>query len=181
MARLGLGQQILSRQAIQVIEAEDRQPGTYRDVFGDTVKVDISRVESIPRLADGSVDHRSLHGIIDGTSRTPSRDVAPRSELEKQVAAIWATVLGRAAPGVTENFFDAGGNSLKLAKLHDRLARDLSSDIKLADLFQYPTVRAQATLIGARTRTGNAAEARGDGAARRDKRRAALQRGRRTA
>ena len=176
MARLGLGPQILSQQAIQVIEAEDRQPGTYRDVFGDRVRVDISRVESIPRLADGTVDHQSLYSSIDGTSQTPSPDTAPRSELEKRVAAIWAAVLGRAAPGVTENFFDAGGNSLTLAKLQDRLARDLGSDIKLADLFQYPTVRAQATLIGART--GNAAAARGDGAARRDKRRAALQRGR---
>ena len=177
MARLGLGQQILSQQAIQVIEAEDQQPGAYRDVFGDTVKVDVSRVKSIPRLADGTVDHQSLYSIIDGTSQTPSRDAAPRSELEKQVAAIWTTVLGRAAPGMTENFFDAGGNSLTLAKLHDRLAQELGSDIKLADLFQYPTVRAQATLIG--SRTGNAAEARSDGAARRDKRRAALQRGRR--
>ena len=76
--------------------------------------------------------------------------VAPRSEVESAVAAVWQDLLGLREVGVEDNFFELGGNSLigvsAVAKV--RSALDLDHLAPNA-IVQAPTVSALTALIDA--------------------------------
>ena len=61
------------------------------------------------------------------------RDAAPsaRSELERQLAGIWAETLERATVGVHEDFFDLGGHSLLAVQLMSRVRREFAVELSL--------------------------------------------------
>jgi acyl carrier protein len=48
-----------------------------------------------------------------------------------------------------DNFFDIGGHSLLLVKLHAVLKREFGGTLELVELFQWTTVAAQATRLSA--------------------------------
>jgi hypothetical protein len=56
-----------------------------------------------------------------------------------QVERAWLDTLGIDAVEHDVNFFDAGGNSLLLAKLHLRLQR-IEPELPITDLFRYPSI-----------------------------------------
>jgi aryl carrier-like protein len=68
--------------------------------------------------------------------------------MERRVAALWAEVLGVRDPGVDENFFQAGGDSLRLFRLAALLRQRIGGELELADLFRLPTVREMAARVG---------------------------------
>jgi amino acid adenylation domain-containing protein len=72
----------------------------------------------------------------------------PRSRAEQAVAPVWRDVLGTAAPGLDDNFFDLGGSSLHLVKVQRRLTAVLGRPVAVVDLFRYPTVRGLAAHLG---------------------------------
>ncbi len=74
--------------------------------------------------------------------------VAPQSLLEKQIAKVWGEMLHIEQVGVRENFFDLGGHSLLLVKTCNRLSTELHRELKIVDLFTYPTVEALARHLG---------------------------------
>ncbi|HEY3571272.1 MAG TPA: phosphopantetheine-binding protein [Thermoanaerobaculia bacterium] len=65
---------------------------------------------------------------------------APRNDLERSLARIWCEVLGHEKVGIHDNFFALGGRSLHMIQLRDRLLADLGHDVRIADLFKYPTI-----------------------------------------
>jgi len=69
-----------------------------------------------------------------------SEFVAPGSELEKQIAALWCEAMKLDRVGIRSNFFDLGGNSLMLEQLHARLQGELGYQEPITTLFQYPTI-----------------------------------------
>jgi acyl carrier protein len=66
--------------------------------------------------------------------------VLPRTELEQTIAAAWQAALGIDQLGVYDTFFDLGGNSLRMIQIHQKLRAELSIDIELLHLFQFPTI-----------------------------------------
>ena len=101
-------------------------------------------LESLPLTAVGKVDRDALPAP-EGERYSDAQYVAPRSELEGEIASIWSEVLGVDQVGVTDNFFDLGGNSMSLMRLHGILEEKLGSTLPVVDLFQFPSVRAQAS------------------------------------
>jgi NAD(P)-dependent dehydrogenase (short-subunit alcohol dehydrogenase family)/acyl carrier protein len=67
--------------------------------------------------------------------------VAPRSDLETRIAAVWGDLLGIAEVGIDDNFFELGGNSLIGVQIFSRLQQALSVRLSLSLLFVAPTVR----------------------------------------
>ncbi|MFJ4101322.1 amino acid adenylation domain-containing protein [Amycolatopsis japonica] len=63
---------------------------------------------------------------------------------EAVIARAWCDVLGVAEVGHTDNFFDVGGHSLALARVHAQVTARLARRIPMVDLFTHPTVRALA-------------------------------------
>ena len=90
--------------------------------------------------------------------------------MEAQIAAIWSEAFGRPV-STTDNFFDIGGHSLLMLRVHSRLVSELGREIPVVKLFQYSTIRALAQYLGGGAETSNVADAARDRAA---KARAAL-------
>jgi thioester reductase-like protein len=66
--------------------------------------------------------------------------VAPRTSVEKQLAEIWAKLLGLEKVGIHDNFFDLGGHSLLITQLLAQVRDTFKVDLSLRTLFEVPTV-----------------------------------------
>lgn len=64
----------------------------------------------------------------------------PRTELEKRIAAIWQKAFGLTAISINDNFFDLGGQSLLMLRVHQRLREELGMKLSIVQLFQHPTI-----------------------------------------
>ncbi len=76
--------------------------------------------------------------------------LAPRDEIEAQVATLWQELLGVARVGVHDNFFELGGHSLLATQLLSRLRDVLHVELVLEDLFEKPSVAGLAQTVTAR-------------------------------
>lgn len=63
------------------------------------------------------------------------------SQLEREIARVWADVLRVPRVGVQQNFFDAGGTSLLALNARQRIQQVTQSELSHTDMFRYPTVR----------------------------------------
>jgi mycobactin peptide synthetase MbtE len=77
----------------------------------------------------------------------PVADPVALAATEAVIAAVWREVLGRDGVGVTDNFFDIGGHSLLVVKIHAGLRREFGRELTVLDLFQRSTVAGQADLL----------------------------------
>lgn len=66
--------------------------------------------------------------------------VAPQSEKEKEIAAIWQSLLGIGEVGIHDNFFELGGHSLLGTQLISRLRQRYRVEANIGALFDSPTV-----------------------------------------
>ena len=73
--------------------------------------------------------------------------VPPADATEKQLLDIWTTVLGFDNISVTDNFFEVGGNSLKIINMLRMVQESFGNRLKVSDLFDKPTVRQQAVAL----------------------------------
>ncbi|MCC7416298.1 MAG: amino acid adenylation domain-containing protein [Acidobacteria bacterium] len=96
-----------------------------------------------PLNANGKVDRRALPPPDEERAAAGSF-VAPQTGLEQTVAGVWQSVLGVAAVGTSDNFFDLGGHSLLLVRVQGALEAALGRPVPLVALFRYPTVGALA-------------------------------------
>jgi acyl-CoA synthetase (AMP-forming)/AMP-acid ligase II/acyl carrier protein len=94
-------------------------------------------VAKIPTGATGKIERIRLATEL-AESLKPSF-VAPRSETEAEVAAIFSEVLGIAEVGVEDNFFAQGGDSLRGFQALARIRAKLRVDLSILDLFKGPT------------------------------------------
>ena len=73
--------------------------------------------------------------------------VAPRSELETQVAGLWRDLLGIEGVGIDDNFFESGGHSLLATQLISQVRDRFGVEVKFARFFDAPTVSGLAAAI----------------------------------
>lgn len=78
-----------------------------------------------------------------------AEEEAPHStDMENKMIAVWAEVLGNSSISPTDDFFEIGGNSLKILKLVDSVKKAFDADISVSDLFNNPSVRKLCNFIG---------------------------------
>jgi acyl transferase domain-containing protein len=70
-----------------------------------------------------------------------------RGTLEQTIAGVWAELLDRDQVAKDADFLSAGGDSLMMQRLAVRLREMFALDFPLRQLFQHPTVAAQAALV----------------------------------
>ncbi len=103
-----------------------------------------------------------------GAARVPGA-AEPPSRAEHTIASIWREVLELPEVSVTANFFDAGGSSLALIAVRARIAERLGRELSVAELFQYPTIRALAGHLQGTSGSQDLARAAARAAARRQR------------
>lgn len=69
-------------------------------------------LSEFPLLASGKVDYRALPPPGRARRKIGIPFIAPRSDLEQQIADIWAELLEMDEVGAEDNFFDLGGDSI---------------------------------------------------------------------
>jgi amino acid adenylation domain-containing protein len=104
---------------------------------------------ALPLTANGKVDLAALPAPDRARPELASAYSAPQSELERAIAALWQEELKVETVGIDDNFFDLGGHSLRMARVHARLQETLGREISLIELFQYPTVSSLARHLSA--------------------------------
>jgi len=98
----------------------------------------------LPLTSNGKVNRQVL--ATDQPIST-TKFTQPEDALESRLVEIWEAVLGKSGIGITDNFFDLGGNSLLVAKLLLRIEQGLGKTLSLADIFQAPTIRQLAAMV----------------------------------
>ncbi|AZK48667.1 non-ribosomal peptide synthetase [Paenibacillus lentus] len=98
----------------------------------------------LPLTANGKVDRRALPQPMIQSERVY---MAPRTETEEKLAALFAEVLGVPAVGIDDHFFELGGHSLKAMTLVSRIHKEMDVEIPLNDVFLHATVREMADLL----------------------------------
>jgi len=101
-------------------------------------------VDAIPKGPTGKIQRTSLHQKLGHLLARPF--VAPGSDIEKAVEAVFRETLKCGPLGVHANFFASGGDSLKGTQTIGRLNARLSLDLPVTAIFRHPTI---ASLAGA--------------------------------
>ncbi|MFJ4030612.1 amino acid adenylation domain-containing protein [Streptomyces griseoluteus] len=112
---------------------------------------------ALPLTTSGKVDHAALPRPERADLVGTVGHVAPGNDTERKVAALWSEVLGLPDISVHDTFFDLGGNSLALARLHSRIVSAFGRELPITTLFEHPTVSALARALGTATGHGHSA------------------------
>jgi amino acid adenylation domain-containing protein len=96
-------------------------------------------IDHIPLSPSGKIDRRALPAV--SLAQPPMTDRPPQNPKQARIARLWCDALGLETVGLDQNFFDLGGDSLRLVKLHSLLRDSLGTALSVTDLFAYPTVR----------------------------------------
>lgn len=105
-------------------------------------------LDSFPVSKNGKVDQKSLPEPDTGRQLN-STYIAAKGKLELAIADIWKEVLHLDEVGIEDNFFDLGGHSLLLVKVHKQIKQLLQKDIPIVNLFQHPTIRSLSAVLQA--------------------------------
>ena len=114
-------------------------------------------VAAWPLTPNGKVDRRALPAPRERRSGSSSAHVAPRNLVEEVLAAIWAEVLGIERVGVTDNFFQLGGDSILTITVLAK-ARERGFGLSPQDFFRFPTLGDMARALLTEGRPGSALE-----------------------
>ena len=96
-------------------------------------------LERMPLTPNGKLDRKGLP--LPDVSQMQQVYVAPESELEQQVAAIWAQILGVERVGLADHFFESGGHSLLAMQVISRLRQLLGREVPLRTMFEQPRLQ----------------------------------------
>ncbi len=94
----------------------------------------------LPLGPGGKLDREALPAPGSARPRLAGPPVAPRTGPERELARLWTEVLGIDAPGVEDDFFELGGDSISAVQLTTRIQRWLDAGVPLAALFEAPTI-----------------------------------------
>lgn len=103
-------------------------------------------LDSLPLTTNGKIDRQRL-SEPPKTSAIDDNFVAPRTQLEEELAGLWSDVLHVERVGINDNFFDLGGHSLLATRLMFQLREHFKVDIPLRALFEAPTIATIAPVI----------------------------------
>jgi acyl carrier protein len=98
----------------------------------------------MPLLPNGKIDRKALHQV---ESVQPRQYQAPETPTEVALAEMWTEVLKLDRVGISDDFFEVGGNSLSATRLVARINRAFDTSIPVRKVFERKTVADLALLI----------------------------------
>ena len=109
------------------------------------------RSERLQRIGENLYDIERLTRAIEEyrLRKQPlhaATNVTPGNTLETALTNIWRRALGRPQIGMNDNFFEAGGTSLRAVQVLAMIKKELNQTLSIVTLFECPTV----TLLAAK-------------------------------
>jgi amino acid adenylation domain-containing protein len=112
------------------------------------------QVSALPLTPNGKVDVSALPEPDWEVATATEEFVAPRTETERRVAAVWGRVLSVESIGTHDNFFALGGHSLLAMQVVSRLHDEFGVPLTLRAVFDTPTVEELAAEVDRLTAAG---------------------------
>lgn len=100
-----------------------------------------------PLTFSGKIDAKALPPPQEFEKFFQKKFVAPQSETEKKLAAIWSRLLKQATISMSDNYFDLGGTSLTAAELSSIILDEFKISIPTQILFDLPYIPVLAEYI----------------------------------
>lgn len=97
-------------------------------------------LKSFPLTPNGKIDKKELLKLANDTYNSSAQYVAPKTDTEKEISALFSEILNVANVGLNDNFFELGGDSLSAIRLISDIDTKLHVTILMKDIFAYPTV-----------------------------------------
>ncbi|MFZ2511388.1 MAG: amino acid adenylation domain-containing protein, partial [Gordonia sp. (in: high G+C Gram-positive bacteria)] len=149
---LGVGGPVASALAGYVVSGGDPVDiGELRSFVAERlpshmVPATIMAIDELPMTPVGKLDKTALPEPVIEVGEY----VAPATDEERAVAAVFAEVLGVEQVSVIDSFFDLGGNSLSAMRLVGRVGQTLDVAVTIQDVFTAPRVRDLAAALAGR-------------------------------
>jgi pyochelin synthetase len=77
-----------------------------------------------------------------GLARRTTVPEPPRTDRQRKLVEIWRVVLGVAEVGITDDFLEAGGDSLLAARLVANIKAAFGIDVSVSAVLAHPSVEA---------------------------------------
>ncbi len=106
------------------------------------VPAHVMQIDRFPLTANGKIDVKALPEPCNNQVDQAIQIVKPKGAFEEAILEVWEEELNRTNISIYDNFFDLGGNSIKIVKLSVKLKNKLQREIPIVVLFQYPTIKA---------------------------------------
>jgi amino acid adenylation domain-containing protein/non-ribosomal peptide synthase protein (TIGR01720 family) len=101
-------------------------------------------LEVFPLNASGKVDRQRLP--LPEFVSSEREYVAPETEQERQLCALWQEALNQQTIGVTDDFFACGGSSILAISLCQKMSGLLAETVPVVKLFKHRTIRGLLTV-----------------------------------
>src|SRR5690349_19841968 len=101
-------------------------------------------LDEMPLTPNGKINRRALPAPETLRPALEQRYVAPRNDIEVALVDLWQEVLGINPIGVSDNFFDLGGHSLKATRLLSKVRGIFRTQLPLSLVFEATTIEALA-------------------------------------
>ncbi|NMG10981.1 non-ribosomal peptide synthetase [Brasilonema sp. UFV-L1] len=102
-------------------------------------------LEAFPLTPNGKLDRQALPDPEFSTDK--DHYIAPRNEVEAQLAQIWSDILDIEQVGINDDFFNIGGDSITAIKLSHCLSKTFDRQITVADVFRLKVITNFANFI----------------------------------
>ena len=107
----------------------------------------VVRMDALPVTPNGKVDRKVLPTPEAGRTVRDKEFVAPQTDQEKKLAAIWADVLRLERVGLQDNLFELGADSLHIFQIAAR-ANKAGINIAPAQFLKYRTIASLLAYLG---------------------------------
>jgi len=104
------------------------------------------QLNKMPLTPNGKIDRSNLPETA-APIDSQGEYLAPRNETESTIQATWQEVLGLESVSVNADFYEMGGHSLLATRIWARLKKRFGVDLHLSQIFNAPTIEAQATAV----------------------------------
>ena len=100
-------------------------------------------LHEFPLTLNGKIDRKALPdpmSLVEVITK-------PATELERDILTIWCDVLGHDRIDINDNFFEIGGDSLRVVRVQTELEKLLQRSVLPAKLFEHYTIKGLATYL----------------------------------
>jgi amino acid adenylation domain-containing protein len=105
------------------------------------------QLNEFPLNSNGKIDRSKLPDPVQAGWGVAGKHISPQTETEKIITGIWERILQRKNIGVTDDFFELGGNSLAIIKVFRELDLLYPGIVKVGDIYNKHFIQSMARFI----------------------------------
>nr|WP_314464357.1 non-ribosomal peptide synthetase [uncultured Clostridium sp.] len=101
------------------------------------------QIDEVPVSLNGKVEKRALEELISKGHKQPNSSdqvVEPRNETQQKLVDIWKDVFKIPEIGITNNYYELGGDSLKAISIVSQIYKKLNMRIHVGEIFEKDTI-----------------------------------------